>query len=328
MRVEFSNTIREIDSADWDAVVRDAGAPVFYRHAYVSAYEQSPLTTVDAFAYFVVREGDKPVAVMPAYLQTVANPLRRLHEAYPDAVGQPALLSHTWHCYDAHVPATAEVLPRLLDAMIRTASIFGARWCGFMNVQRGNALSQALRAAGLPARHLTDRWATGLTTYEHYLASLSPRARANVRRNDRRSAEAGVTIEALPVDHAALDEITLLCVKTASRFENNRYHPGEAFARFVTALGDLAHVVEVRQHGKLVATGVCLTDATRFHTWTCGVDYAVNGNYSPYGVLFAESVRLAIRLGKSTLEGGRGNAAFKRRHGLSARHLDAVLHRI
>jgi predicted N-acyltransferase len=328
VRVEFSNTIREIDAADWDSVVSDAGAPVFYRHAYVSAYEQSPLTAVDAFAYFVVREGDKPVAVMPAYLQTDANPLRRLHEAYPDAAGQPALLSHTWHCYDAHVPATAEVLPKLLDTMIRTASIFGARWCGFMNVQRGNALSQALRAAGLPARHLTDRWATSLTTYEHYLAGLSLRARANLRRNERRATEAGVTIEALPADHASLDEITLLFVKTAGRFENNGYYPGEAFTRFVTALGDLAHVIEVRQHGRLVAAGVCLTDATRFHTWTCGVDYAVDGNYSPYGVLFAESVRLAIRLGKSTLEGGRGNEAFKRRHGLSPRHLDAVLHRV
>ena len=328
MRVEFSSSIRKIDAADWDAVVRDAGAPVFYRHAYVSAYEQSPLTTVDAFAYFVARAGDRPIAVMPAYLQTAVNPLRRMYEVYPEAAGEPALLSHTWHCYDAHVPATAEVLPRLLDAMIRTASMLGARWCGFMNVQRGNALSHALRAAGLPARHLTDRWATGLTTYEHYLAGLSPRARANVRRNDRRSAEAGVTIEALPVDHASLDEITLLCVKTASRFENNGHYPGEAFARFVTALGDLAHVIEVRQHGKLVAAGVCLTDATRFHTWTCGVDYAVDGNYSPYGVLFAESVRLAIRLGKSTLEGGRDNAAFKRRHGLRPCHLDAVLHRL
>ncbi|WP_439659809.1 GNAT family N-acetyltransferase [Lentzea sp. HUAS TT2] len=309
-------------------MVRDAGAPVFYRHAYVSAYEQSPLTTVDAFAYFVARAGDKPIAVMPAYLQTAVNPLRRMYEVYPEAAGEPALLSHTWHCYDAHVPATAEVLPRLLDAMIRTASMLGARWCGFMNVQRGNDLSQALRAAGLPARHLTDRWAAGLSTYEHYLAGLSPRARANLRRNERRAAESGVTVETLPVEHASLDEITLLCVKTASRFENNRYHPGPAFARFVTALGDLAHVIEVRQHGRLVAAGVCLTDTSRFHTWTCGVDYAVDGNYSPYGVLFAESVRLAIRLGKSTLEGGRGNAAFKRRHGLSPRHLDAVLHRV
>ncbi|WP_258951568.1 GNAT family N-acetyltransferase [Lentzea californiensis] len=307
--------------------MRQAGAPVFYRHAYVSAYEQSPLTAVDAFAYFVARDGGKPVAVMPAYLQTAANPLRLLHEVYPEAVGEPALLSHTWHCYDAHVPATAQVLPRLLDSMIRTASILGARWCGFMNVQRGGALSQALRAAGLPARHLTDRWATGLTTYEQYLASLSLRARANLRRNERRSAEAGVTAEALPVDHASLDEITLLCAKTASRFEDNGYHPGTTFARFVAALGDLAHVIEVRQRGRLVAAGVCLTDATRFHTWTCGVDYGVDGNYSPYGALFAESVRLAIRLGLPTLEDGRGNAPFKRRHGLSPHHLDAVLFR-
>jgi predicted N-acyltransferase len=327
VHVEFSNSIREIDSADWDSVVHQAGAPVFYRHAYVSACERSPLTAVNACAYFVARDGGKPVAVLPAYLQTAANPLRRLHEVYPEAAGEPALLSHTWHCYDAHVPATAEVLPRLLDCMIRTASMLGARWCGFLNVQRGNALSQALRAAGLPARHLTDRWATGLTTYEHYLAGLSLRARANLRRNERRSAEAGVTVEALPVDHASLDEITLLCVKTASRFENNGFHPGTTFAEFVTALGDLAQVIEVRQHGRLVAAGVCLVDATRFHTWICGVDYAVNGSYSPYGALFAESVRLAIRLGLPTLEGGRGNAAFKRRHGLRPHHLDAVLFR-
>ncbi|MEV6715839.1 GNAT family N-acetyltransferase [Lentzea sp. NPDC051208] len=301
---------------------------MFYRHAYVSACEQSPLTAVDACAYFVARHGGRPVAVMPAYLQTAANPLRRLHEVYPEAAGETALLSHTWHCYDAHVPATAEVLPRLLDRMIRTASILGARWCGFVNVQRGNALSQALRAAGLPARHLTDRWATGLTTYEHYLAGLSLRARANLRRNERRSAEAGVTAETLPVDHASLDEITLQCVKTASRFENNGFHPGTAFAEFVTALGDLARVIEVRQHGRLVAAGVCLVDATRFHTWTCGVDYAVDGSYSPYGALFAESVRLAVRLGLPTLEGGRGNAAFMRRHGLRPHHLDAVLFRV
>ncbi|MFD4671340.1 GNAT family N-acetyltransferase [Lentzea sp. NPDC058450] len=302
-----------------------AGAPVFYRHAYISAYEQSPLTEVEGFAYFAVKDGDRLVAVTPAYLQSAANPLRRLHEAYPEAAGQRALLSHTWHCYDAHVPATQDVLPRLLDAMIRTASILGARWCGFMNVQRGTGLSQALNAAGLPARHLTDRWAADLTTYERYLAGLGLRARANVRRNDRRAREAGVTVEALPVDHAAMDDITLLCVKTASRFENNGYYPGEAFTKFVTALGGLAQVIEVRQHGRLVAAGVCLTDETRFHTWTCGVDYAVDGNYSPYGVLFAESVRHAVRLGKTTLEGGRGNEAFQRRHGLRPRHLDAVL---
>lgn len=325
MRVEFSSSIREIDAAEWDSVVHASGAPVFYEHAYISAYEQAPLTNADYFAYFVVRDGEKPVGVLPVYLQSAPNPLRRLHEAYPEALGEPALLSHTWHCYDAHVPATAEVLPVLLDAMTRVASVFGARWCGFVNVQRGNALSQQLRAAGLPARHLTDTWATGLSTYEHYLAGLGIRARANLRRNERRSREAGVTIEILPVDDSALDDVALLCTKSAIRFDTNGFYPGSTFTKFVMALGDLAHVIEVRQHGRLVAAGVCLADATRFHTWTCGVDYAVEGRFSPYGVLFAESVKLAIRLGRTTLEGGRGNADFKRRYGLSPRPLDAVL---
>ena len=328
MRVEFSSSIRKIDAADWDSVVHASGAPVFYEHAYVSAYEQAPLTTADYSGCFLVRDGGKLVGVLPVYLQSAPNPLRRLHEAYPEARGERALLSHIWHCYDTHVPATAEVLPVLLDAMTQAASMFGAGWYGFVNVQRGSALSQELRAAGLPARHLTDRWATDLGSYEDYLARLGSRVRANLRRNERRSREAGVAIEILPVEHAALDEIALLCTKTAGRFDNNGFYPGVTFSRFVTALGALAHVIEVRQHGKLVAAGVCLADATRFHTWTCGVDYAVDGRYSPYGVLFAESVKLAIRLGRTTLEGGRDNADFKRRHGLSPRHLDAVLIRV
>ncbi|MFD5830843.1 GNAT family N-acetyltransferase [Lentzea sp. NPDC060358] len=312
-------------------MVHRTGAPVFYRHAYLSAYEHAPLTDVESFAYFVARDGGRAVAVTPAYLQTVADPLRRLHETYPEAHGERALLSHAWHCYDAHVPATARVLPRLLESMTRTASIFGARWCGFVNVQRGNALSRDLRANGFPARHLTDRWTVdlaGVSSYEHYLARLGQRARANLRRNERRAQDAGVTAEAVDVGHAALGEITALCDKTANRFDNNDFYRDSAFAAFVTALGDLVHVVEVRQRGRLVAAGICLSDSTRFHTWTCGVDYAVDGNFSPYGVLFAESVRLAISLGKPTLEDGRSNAGFKRRHGLSPRHLDAVLFRI
>ncbi|MEV6239732.1 GNAT family N-acetyltransferase [Lentzea sp. NPDC051838] len=328
MRVEFSNSIREIDAADWNSVVHASGAPVFYEHAYVRAYEQAPLTNSDYSGCFVVRDGEKPVAVLPVYLQTAVNPLRRLHEAYPETVGKPLLLSHTWHCYDAHVPATADVLPRLLDAFTRAASVLGAHWYGFVNVERGNALSRGLSAAGLPARHLTDRWATELTTYEHYLSKLGIRARANLRRNERRAEEAGVTIEVLPADHAALDEISLLCTKTATRFDTNGFYPGSTLTEFVLALGDLVHVIEVRQHDRLVAAGICLADATRFHTWACGVDYAVDGRYSPYGVLFGESVKLAIRLGKTTLEGGRGNSDFKRRHGLSPRHLDAVLIRV
>lgn len=306
-------------------MVHASGAPVFYEHAYVSACEQTPLISADHVGYFVVRDGAQPVGVLPVHLQSAPNLLRRLHEAYPEALGQPALLSHTWHCYDAHVPATAEVLPVLLDAMAHAASIFGVPWCGFVNVQRGNALSQQLSAAGLPARHLTDRWTADLTDYEDYLAGLGSRARANLRRNERRSREAGVTVEVLPVDHAALDEVARLCARTAIRFDSNGCYPDRAFTGFVAALGDLAHVLEVRQHGRLVAAGVCLADATRFHTWTCGVDYAVDGRYSPYGVLFAESVKLAIRLGKSTLEDGTDNADFKRRYGLSPRHLDAVL---
>ena len=42
-------------------------------------------------------------------------------------------------------------------------------------------------------------------------------------------------------------------------------------------------------------------------------------------VLFGESVALALRLGRRTFEGGRGNETFKVRHGLSPLPLDAYV---
>ncbi len=119
-----------------------------------------------------------------------------------------------------------------------------------------------------------------------------------------------------------------MCGRTAARFGNPGFYPASTFVRFVSALGARAQVLAIRQHGRMVAVGVCLTDERRFHTWACGVDYNVSGNASPYALLFAESVALAIRLGSAVIEGGRSNAVFKTRHGLSIRHLDAYLSRV
>jgi hypothetical protein len=51
----------------------------------------------------------------------------------------------------------------------------------------------------------------------------------------------------------------------------------------------------------------------------------VDGNFSAYRVMHAAFVELAIKLGRPILEGGRSNAGFKRQHGMSPRHLDAML---
>lgn len=332
MTVEVHDDPRVAAVAGWDALVRGDGAPVFYDSAYLAAYGQDPLTDIVRFGYLLARDRDgTPVGALPVALHRDPDPLGQLAHAAPELSG-PALLSHVWHCYDARIVGAGrpDVVDALLRALARLAAEWGAGWYGLVNVDRSGPTAAALSGAGWTGTHLVDRWTADLTEVPDlpaFLARLGGRSRANLTRTARRAAEHGMVTTFGPPAVADLAEIAALCTATAARFGTGRFYPPETFARFVMTLGPSAHVIQVRQRGRLVAAGVCLADATRFHTWTCGVDYAVTGNASPYAVLYAHSVELALRLGRPVFEGGRGNEAFKRRHGLRPRPLDAYLRR-
>jgi hypothetical protein len=303
----------------------DDPAPVFHHGAYLRAYHAAPLADIARFGYLIARDGDgRPVTAVPVALLRDPDPLGQL------PVTGPALFSHVWHCYDARLAgvATPETATAVLAAMHRLARDWGARWYGFVNVARGSPTAAALTGAGWSGAHLVDRFTAdldGLAGLPDYLARIPIRGRANLVRTARRAAEHGLVTTVGPPGDADLDEIAALCAATSARFVGGAFYPPETFARFVTTLGAEAHVLRIRQRGRLVAVGVCLTDSARFHTWTCGVDYTVEGNASPYPVLFAESMALALRLGRRIFEGGRGNATFKLRHGLTPRPLDAYV---
>jgi len=333
--VEVVDRIGHVDPAEWDAAVDALRLPVFYSHAFLTAYENDPLAEVDAVVYLMVRrrgEAGPPVAVLPAYLHRRSDPLGCLGIAYPEAAGEPALLSHSWHCYDAHLggpEAGPALAAAAMSALRGVARELGVPWCGLVNVRHGGATAGALTGAGLPIRPLTARFVadlTGVTGLDGFLAGRArPRAAINLRRYRRRAAEHGVRCAVLPVHDADLAGAVALCDRLASRYGSDRFYPAGTFERFVTALGPSAVVLEIRQGDRLVATGVCLVDDRSFHSWAAGADYEVDGNFSPYSVLFAETVELAVRLGRPTFEGGRGNPAFKLRHGLTPRPLDACL---
>jgi hypothetical protein len=335
LAVEVCDDPRAGPLAGWDELVRASGAPVFYRSDYLAAYHDSPLADLEQVRYLVVRDpaGDLPLAVVPIAVHRRSDPLGVLRRIHPGIEHEPVLLSHVWHCYDTKLIGSVErgdVVAAILAAMGDLASSWQVRWFGFVNVERGSATASALSAAGMPGAHMIDRFSTdltGLTDLDGYLRRLGPRARANLTRSARRAAETGITTTVVGPADADLAEIAELCGRTAARFGNAGFYPAQTFASFVTALGPLVHIVQIRQHCRLVAVGVCLTDERRFHTWTCGVDYDVSGNASPYALLFAESVAQAIRLGLPVLEGGRSNEQFKQRHGLTGRHLDAYLAR-
>lgn len=332
LTVEVTDDVDDIDPAEWDGVVDRAGAPVFYSHAFVSAYHHAPLASIEGYAYLIVRRrrDGAAVAVVPAYLQHRPDPIGCLTAAYPDVDG-PALLSHVWHCYDGRLPTTVEhecLIPVVVDTLRSTARRFGARWCGLVNVERDGITGKAMQAAGLPLRHLVDRFTmqlSGLHDFDDYLARLSHDTRHTLRRHLRRASDAAVITEVLTVREARLDEVAELSARTAARFGNVQFYRQDTFGTFVRSLGDGARVIEVRQRGRLVAAAVCLLDAQRFHAWTGGVDYEVDGKFSPYRVMHAALVSLALRLRAPILEGGRSNADFKRRHGMNPRPLDAMV---
>jgi predicted N-acyltransferase len=334
--VETVGRIEAVDSGDWDAAVDAQRLPVFYSRAFLSAYERHPLTAIDGVAYLLVRRRGRPgppVAVLPAYLQHRPDAIGHLAGPYPEAADRPALLAHCWHCYDGDV-AGAAVTPGLAAAVMaalrRLAGDLGASSYGLLNVRRDGGTARALTATGLPTRPLSERYGAdlgGLTGVDDFLErNVAPKVRANLRRHRRRAADHGVRAEALPVERADLPGISALCNRLAGRYSGpDRYYPPGRFERFLAALGPAALVIEVREGRRLVAGCVCLLDDERLHWWAGGADYEVAGNFSPYYVMFAETVELALRLGRRDLEGGRGNPRFKLRHGLVARPLDACV---
>lgn len=328
--MDLFDRIDQVDPDEWDAVVARQRLPVFYSHTFLAAYERHPLTEIDGFRYLVIRRGGGAVAVLPAYLQRRPDPLGCLADAFPEAAGEPALLTHSWHCYDAHAGDPA-LLPIVLGALRELAAELGAPWYGLVNVERDGALAAALRAAGLPVRHLVDRFRAELDAAgdvaEFLRRNARPRARLNLLRYRRRAAEHGVTSADVAVTDLDLTEVTTLCDASARKHGSDRFYPQGTFEAFLTMIAPISRAVEVRQRGRLVAVGVCLLDAARLHCWACGVDYEVDGNFSPYQLMFADSVDLALRLRRPVLEGGRGNPEFKQRLGLAPRPLVGCLAR-
>lgn len=336
--IDVVDRIGSVDPVAWDAAVDAHRLPVFYSRTFLGAYERHPLTGIDGTVYLTVRRrGDgaavePPAAVLPAYLQHRADPLRCLTPAYPAAAGRAALLSHVWHCYDTHVGGRhtdPALVTAVMSALRRVAAGLGASWCGLVNVHRDGPTASALASAGLPLRQLVDRFAAdtaGLTDLEHFLArSARPRAAANLRRYRRRAAEHGVTSTLVPIGEADIGAVADLCRRSAGKHGSDTYYPAGRFEDFLAEIGPVARVVEIRQRGRLLSAGVCLLDEHRLHCWAGGADYEVDGNFSAYYLMFAGSIELALTLRRPMFEGGRGNADFKLRHGLVARPLVACL---
>jgi len=297
-------------------------APFYYRKKFLEAYQRHPVqSVVDSFYLEVLDKDGRLVAFSPCYLQ--GDPLG----AFGPATDEISLLSHCWHCYDTRLLAadpTPDLVRLLMDTMGEQAGHYGVRRYGFINVESGSADADAMEAAGLTPAALDTRYVLDLSGFddeEAYLASLRPRPRHEYRRQLNRAGEAGVSCSARRTSPDEAAHSLRLLEVSATRAGSSGYYDAERIAAFLRVVGDATRVVEIAVDGQLVAIGICFLEADRLHTWAAGYDRERKLPFSPYYVLYAASVRLALEHGVPLLEGGRRNDQFKRRYGMAPRSL-------
>ncbi|MER5867368.1 GNAT family N-acetyltransferase [Kitasatospora sp. NPDC002040] len=316
---------------EWDELMSAARAPVFYRRPFLRAFELHPLHAVERAAYLLVLDAvGTPVAALPAYLQRGVDPMRVIADHFPRAAGQPALISHVWHCFDTVLPlrpgADDSAVRTALDALEQLAAQWGAHLWGLANVDAATPLAQQLTTRGLHPADIDIGWGLDLTTLGHfdgYLAGLRGMPRRNLARALRAADRAGVTVRTAAPADADLDGFVTLARATAAKYDNSDYYRPGLFQDFVRALGDDARVLELSITDRLICSALILTDDTRYHWWACG--FAPMQDFSAFYVAFAHIMRGGFASERQWIELGRRNPDFKRRYGLTPRTLRAWL---
>ena len=334
--VERYDRLTEVDAREWDGVVARSRAPVFYRTAFLDAYERSGLGGAKASVYLVLRDRGtgEAEAVLPLYLLPEADPLGLVPaEGVPAPAGPraPALLSHCWHCYDTQLPGAAAAGAALdaVDEQLRClARELGAELFGFVDVGASNPLGAALAARGYRQSHIQTRYQLrldGFAGMQAYLASLSRNARKTLLRDQRRAAGQGVRAVHLEPVEPWLGAAVELCRRSAAKFGNQHYYPAAGLAEFLRLARPFTSLIGIERDGVLIAVSISLVDGDRFHTWAGGADYESVEGFSPNWVLVHEEIAEAIDRGAALLEGGRGNGSFKLRLGMTPEPVHAYL---
>ncbi|EIV1878219.1 GNAT family N-acetyltransferase [Salmonella enterica] len=326
MRIATYNTIEEAGTDRWDALVIRCGAPIFYRSAFLRAFELFPLHSVKAF-FYITGEDDEGSLIFatPLYLLEGVDPMRFLHNHYPDYQSAPILVNHIWHCYDTWILARhldADIVGAVLRSTKALAEELGVTLWGFTNVDGTGALSQALAASGMTGVQVDERFCTELTAISDidcYLALLDGQVRQNLRRYRRIARREGLVTSIVDVLQADLEGFVTLARAGANKYGNANYYQPGIFEGFLRAFGESVRVHEQRLDGKLIGSTILLVDESTLHWWVAGNDYTALPQISPFYLAFLDTIEEALTSGKSVVEAGRRNPRFKSRHGLQSR---------
>ncbi|MCB5906280.1 GNAT family N-acetyltransferase [Streptomyces pinistramenti] len=329
-RTRVVRTVEDL-APETEELASAAGASEFYYgHEFLRAYEREPIQPVHAVYYIeVLDHDDRVIGLTPCYVQ--GDPLRALGLA----ADEKALLSHVWHCSDTQLASTRtgpEVARAVVAEMRRIAADEGLSRCGFINVATGSPTALALEAAGLTGTDLDTRYTVDLAAvgnWDGYLASLRYNARREYARQLRRADDCGVQVSEREPQENEDPETLRIFEALMANVGSAGYYSKERIAAFLRYTRKGARIIEVTQDGALIAKAVVFIESKKIHAWAGGydrhADEASGRPFSSYYVLMSAIIKLGLRIGVPTLEGGRRNGHFKIRYGMRPQELMAFM---
>lgn len=282
LQASFSTAIGEIAPDTWDGLF--AAANPFVRHAFLRALEDSGSVCSETgwqpLHLTLFRDG-KAVAVMPLYLKSHsygefvfdwawAEAYRRNGlEYYPKLVSAIPFSPVTGPRIGlAPGVEPAEVLPAVLAAVRDLASQLGVS--GWHLLFPDAALQAQLDAAGCTAGllrredvqfHWVNRAYAG---FDDFLASLRSSRRKNLRRERRRVAAQGVTLERVTGDGISQRHWQGFYRCYRATYEKRSGHGGylnqDFFTRLLGAMRDRLLLVTAQRDSRLVGSALFLFD--------------------------------------------------------------------
>jgi len=314
-------------------------------HAYLRAAEHAGLPDF-RYLYFAVREGDRLLAAVPAFITdyrldtTMRGGVRRaagtLAKIFPRVLRIPMLSLGspvTERCRVGFASdATAEQRAASLDAILAHMETVAANQRLGMLAVKDAPLAETLwqqvcprhrlRALpGLPGAMLDIRW----HDIDGYLDSLGTSTRKDLRRKLRDGAALRIEWR-IDLDGIA-DDVQRLYRETFAHAEFSFEELTPAY--FESVLRDMpgrAYCVTYTEGHRLVAFNLVLRDAERLLDKFLGMDYTAMDRYNLYHVSWLENVRYCIDEGIGVYESGQGLHREKARLG-STLHANALWYR-
>jgi hypothetical protein len=298
----------------------DVRAPhVFGTPAWLSAWEHATIEETLSARYLCL---DKGPAI--PYYHVAASPFWSAYEVeggVADVWPGPVVYSPSLYAgYGGGVAATG-AFDTVVDEGLALLERCEAGALAFVNVDDREAREWIERRPPDEALVLDLAHSSPLAaSLEEQLAPLRSHVRRELRRQWRRARERGVSLVVLREHEmrSRLPEFRRLASATSRRHSGDLYD----LATF-RALSEVpgATLLIAQRDGAMLGAFLCFGYASRFYLWTAGIDPASMRAFGTYAFLMVESIAHAIREGCEVLEVGRGNSAFKVRHGFAATKL-------